>query len=87
MVKLHFPSVAALRKSFFVLDLAQVCPRLVFLCLCLSFFSPSNVLVLPLFRPELALESAQDPLHILAMTFSTLKAFGKTIEGLQRGYL
>ena len=51
------------------------------------FFSPTNVLVLPLFCPELALESAQDPFDVLAMTFFLKKAFGRTLEGLQKGYL
>ena len=52
------------------------CPRLVlglsWACLHMSLvalFCPSNVLVLPLFCHELAHESAQNPLDVLAMTF------------------
>ena len=37
--------------------------------------------------PGLALESAQNPFDVLAMTFFTQKAFGRTLEGLQKGYL
>ena len=36
--------------------------------------------MLPLFCPALALESAQNPLDALAMTFFTQKAFGRTLE-------
>ena len=53
----------------------------------LVFFCPSNVLMLPLFCPELALESAQNPSDILAMDFFPQKAFGRTLEGPQKDYL
>ena len=53
----------------------------------LVYFCLSNVPVVPLFCPELALESAQNPFDVLAMTFFPQKAFGGTLEGLQKGYL
>ena len=68
MVKLQFPLVAALCKSF--LSLAwhrSVLEMSSYILVCL--FCPSNALVLPLFFPKLALESAQDPLDVLALTF------------------
>ena len=70
------------------------CPQLVLglsqVCLFMSwfgFFCPSNVLVLPLFCPGLALERSQNPFDVLAMTFFQQKIFRKTLEGLQKGYL
>ena len=45
-----------------------------------SLFFPSNVLVLPLFRPGLAFESAQSPFDVFAVTFFLQKAFGRTLE-------
>ena len=87
LVKLHFPSVAALCKSFFcpglVLGLSQVCLHMSFL----FFFCPSNILVLPLFCPELSLESAQNPFDIVAMTFLSAGGFWQDLEGLQKAYL
>ena len=78
-VKLHFPSVAALRKSFFVLGLSQVCP----ICLSVVLFSlfyPKIVLMLPLFCPELALESAHDFFDVPTMTFFSTDGCGQGFE-------
>ena len=48
------------------------------------FICPSNVLVLPLFCPGLAIESAQNPFDVLAMTFFTQKAFGRRFDRLMK---
>ena len=69
LVKLNFPSVAALHKSFSVLGLSQACHRFVFISPYLSFSGLGNVLVLSLYCPELALESAHIHFDVLAMTF------------------
>ena len=41
--------------------------------------------MLPLFFPELALESAQNPFDVLAMTFFPQKVVGRTWKGLHKG--
>ena len=82
VTKLQFPLVAALCKSF--LSLAwhrSVLEMSSYILVCL--FCPSNSLMLPLFFPKLALESAQNPLDVLALTFFPQKVFGRTLEGLQ----
>ena len=41
--------------------------------------------MLPLFFPELALESARNPFDVLAMTFFPQKVVGRTWKGLHKG--
>ena len=40
--------------------------------------------MLPLFFPELSLESERNPFGVLAMTFFPRKAVGRTLEDLQK---
>ena len=71
--------------------LSSACPRFV---LSLSVYVPFSVFcvfwdvfVLPLVYPELALESAQNPTDVLAIIFFPQRAVGRTLEGVQKGYL
>ena len=43
--------------------------------------------MLPLVYPELTLESAQNPIDVLAIIFFPQRAVGRTLEGVQKGYL